>query len=230
MVAAAQSQFQAGWAELGLTAAAVQTTAGVGAVQDLVADIVSVWGEVAGSVAADFYEELRAQAAPAGGRFAAIVPDPLNRGQTDAATRWALTPPRGEDIDLDSQLAKLEGSIQRLIRQGQREVIQESAARDQAAGRVRVARVPMGSTTCAFCLVLASRGYVYRSATSAGQDNRFHDWCDCELDVSWDPRPTPPDGYDPGELYGRFEQAREAADGRSLRAILKQLRLQEGIR
>lgn len=229
VVAAAWAQFQAGWAELGLTTAALQTGAGVAAVQDLLADIVTAWGEVAGTIAADFYDELRDQAG-VGGLFEAVVPDPLNRAQVDGIVRWAVTPPRDAEPSLEDQLAKLEGPLQRVVRQAQREALLESAQADPSPYRVRFARVPMGATTCGFCLVLASRGYVYRSATSAGRENSFHDFCDCEQDVTWFPNPTPPEGYDPGELYGKYEQAREAADGTSLRAVLKQLRLQEGIR
>lgn len=230
VVATAWSQFQTGWAGLGLTAAALGTGAAVTAVQDLLADIVSAWGEVAGTLAADFYDDLREQADP-GGTFEAVIPDPLNRAQVDGVVRWAVTPPRDAgQPDLTAQLAKIEGPLQRMVRQAQRDAFLESGLRDPSPYRVRFARVPTGDSTCAFCLLTASRGYVYRSATSAGRLNSYHDFCDCEQDVTWFPNPTPPEGYDPGELYGKYEQAREAADGSSLRAILKQLRLQEGIR
>lgn len=246
VVAAAWASLQIGWAELELTSSGLQTASGLRAVQELFADIVSAWGEVAGTIAADFYDDLREQA-DVGGLFDALVPDPLNQDQVDAIVRWAIataTPPAPDPFMLpesndqptpsvDDVLAKLEGSTQRLVRQAQRTTIEQAARLDPAPQRVRVARVPMGAETCAFCLVVASRGYVYRSEASAGglsPENRFHDFCDCEQDVSWSADHVPPDGYDPGELYATYEQAAAAAGTKNLRKILAELRRQEGIR
>lgn len=222
----AWAQFQAGWTQLGLTSASLLTPSGTSAVQALLADIVSVWGEVAGTVAADFYDELR-EVADVPGSFTALVPDPLNEAQVNGIVDWAVRP-RDEDLDVDAMLALIEGPAQRLIRQAQREAIAESARRDPA--RARVARIPMGAETCAFCLVLASRGYVYRSEESAGRGNSYHDFCDCEQDITWSRNPELPDGYDPGELYGKYDDARRAAGSADIRKVLKQLRLQQGIR
>lgn len=44
---------------------------------------------------------------------------------------------------------------------------------------LRWARVPTGEYTCAFCLVLASRGAVYHSESSAQLNGFDHDGCDC---------------------------------------------------
>ena len=236
---ATRAELQAGWAALGVTAASLATAAGLRAVQELFADIISAWGEVASTLAADFYDEQRAMADP-GGRFAAVILDPLNEDQVDRLVANALTTPVPTQ-DPAQLLARLEGSNQRLLRQAQRSTIDLSARRDPSA---RVARVPMGDKTCAFCLVLASRGYVYRSRESAGEVrasttlggdargslNRFHDWCDCELDVSWAARPVPPEGYDPGELYGKYDAARGQAGSGDLRKVLRELRLLEGVR
>lgn len=227
VVAASWTQVQASWAGLGLTEATVQTGAAVEAIRDLLTDVVSVWGEVSGTVAADFYESLRELAVPTGPSFTVVVPDPVNPAQIDGISRWAINGSANETPTPESVLAKLEGPMQRIIRQAERAVIENAAARDPA--RARVARVPSGAKTCAFCLVAASRGYVYRSFESAGQGRDWHNFCDCTFDISWDRVPVPPEGYDPGELYGKYEQAREAATGSSLRSILKQLRLQEGI-
>ncbi|GAA1138430.1 hypothetical protein [Nocardioides aquiterrae] len=228
VVATAWAQFQAAYAGLGLTPAQLATNEGIQALRDLFADFIAAWGEVAGTLAADFYDELRDQAGIPGS-FQALVPDPLDSAQVDGIVSWAVTPPRDVDeLDIETMLAKIEGASQRLIRQAQRDALNESARRDPA--RPRVARIPMGAETCAFCLVLASRGYVYRSETSAGRNNSYHDFCDCEQDVTWSSNPEPPDGYDPGELYGKYDAARRAAGSSDLRKILRELRLQEGIR
>ena len=43
------------------------------------------------------------------------------------------------------------------------------------------ARVPTGTETCTFCLMLASRGAVYHTRKTAGERGRFHRGCDCKV-------------------------------------------------
>lgn len=45
--------------------------------------------------------------------------------------------------------------------------------------QVRYARVPQGAETCTFCLMLASRGFVYLTPESAEGWNHVHTGCDC---------------------------------------------------
>ena len=45
--------------------------------------------------------------------------------------------------------------------------------------QIRYARVPQGLETCDFCLMLASRGFVYLTAESAEGWNHTHRGCDC---------------------------------------------------
>lgn len=68
---------------------------------------------------------------------------------------------------------------------------------------VRWARVPRGSTTCRFCLMLASRGYVYESAEKAGRVDQFHTSCDCVIVPEDGIRPA---GYDPDALYKEWQR------------------------
>lgn len=72
-----------------------------------------------------------------------------------------------------------------------------------AARGIHFARVPMGPTTCPFCLMLASRGFVYLSEESAGEFDRFHRHCDCRIVPGT--ADTKVDGYDPAELYDRWK-------------------------
>lgn len=66
------------------------------------------------------------------------------------------------------------------------------------------ARVPSGSETCQFCLMLASRGFVYRSKKSAGELDHYHANCDCRVTPGWgdDPRV---EGYDTQAIYDRWQ-------------------------
>lgn len=62
--------------------------------------------------------------------------------------------------------------------------------------RPRWARVPSGVNTCAFCAMLASRGFVYKTEeTAGGLGNTYHPHCSCTPTPSWDGTPQL-DGYD----------------------------------
>lgn len=104
--------------------------------------------------------------------------------------------------------------------------IKANARRDRA--KPRYARVPSGSETCEFCLMLASRGPVYHSADSAGEGNHFHANCDCRIVPVWDSHRevtdaggvirrggTQIEGYDPDAYYERYVRAMLDPDFRS---------------
>ena len=81
-----------------------------------------------------------------------------------------------------------------------------NAGRDHA----RFARVPSGGRTCAFCAMLASRGFVYHTAETAGDMDRYHEDCRCEIVPGFDDD-TRIDGYDPEALYENYANARDEA-------------------
>lgn len=73
--------------------------------------------------------------------------------------------------------------------------------------RVRYARVPTGAETCDFCLMLASRGFVYQSEGTAGAGHT-HYACDCRCIPGWDGMEV--EGYDPQAVYDRWQDAIDA--------------------
>lgn len=83
-----------------------------------------------------------------------------------------------------------------------------NAMRDQAKG-MSYARVPTGRETCGFCLMLASRGFVYRSKESAGQDVKFHDNCDCRIELGIE-GVTRIEGYNVDAYRQAYYDARDA--------------------
>lgn len=60
------------------------------------------------------------------------------------------------------------------------ETIMFNAKRDRSKG-VMYARVPVGGETCAFCIMLASRGFDYYSEKSAEGNKHVHPHCDCRV-------------------------------------------------
>lgn len=68
--------------------------------------------------------------------------------------------------------------------------------------RPKFARVPGGAETCDFCLMLASRGFVYRNEATA---SHAHAKCDCRIMPGWPG--TSIEGYDPDEVADRWQDA-----------------------
>ena len=63
----------------------------------------------------------------------------------------------------------------------------------------KYARVPSGSETCNFCLMLASRGFAYTSRDAA---SHAHPECDCRVVQGYDGMEV--EGYDPDALYSDY--------------------------
>lgn len=198
--------------------------------------LTSIYGEAAAALAADRFEELTG--------LPARMADPLPEEQVDARLRWAVTPLFGGAGD-EAALANLASAAGDLIKRPGRRTMIESAARHN----LRYARVPVGDT-CAFCLMLGSRGAIYHSDKSAGMMDDWHPKCNCQIEpVATDrdlDRLSKEYGYDPEALYDRYRTAADAAgygpggkplsltnpaDGPTsdLRAVMKELRAQQGI-
>ena len=86
------------------------------------------------------------------------------------------------------------------------ETIIANVGRDRDKGAM-FARVPTGTETCTFCLMLASRGAVYHTRKTAGEWGRFHRGCDCKVVPSFegDPDAELVQGAKPRELYERYK-------------------------
>lgn len=78
--------------------------------------------------------------------------------------------------------------------------------------RLRFARIPSGNKTCAFCYMLASRGFVYHSEESAGGGFfSYHKNCDCEVISNAEGNLTV-EGYDLDEIRSDYKEARRRAE------------------
>ncbi len=133
------------------------------ALLEFVPDLVQTYGDTAAVLAADFYDMLR-DVPPSAASFQAVLADPPNVEQAQASTRWGLSPLFAAEPDPAGALALLEGAVQRLTMQPARDTVFDSAWADPV--QTGVARVPSGINTCDFCIMLASRGPVYRSEVS----------------------------------------------------------------
>ena len=112
----------------------------------------------------------------------------------------------------------IEDEVRNAARQEVISNLDRDARADRRAGRKEragYARVPVGET-CAWCFMLASLGYYYRSYESAGgvYPDHYHLHCDCVV-VPYS-GPDAIDGYDDyeryREMYDRANDARKSGD------------------
>lgn len=125
-------------------------------------ELVGTYGDVSALLASDFYDALR-DVPPSAASFDAVFAAPTDPAMAEASARWAVGALFEEDVDLF--WSQILGATQRLVLDRGRGSFYESAAADPI--RTGVARIPRGTDTCFFCIMLASRGAVYRSEVSA---------------------------------------------------------------
>jgi len=152
------------------------------------------YGLAAGTLAADWYDELR-EAAEVGGYFRAIPAELPDAGRYQALAAWAATK---DDVE-----ALVVGGVQRIIANAHRQTVMQSSYADpRAEGWARFSAGGDGS--CPFCFMLISRGAVYTDRTA-----KFgaHDNCNCAAGPVWK--------GDRGQVnaYRKSARRREEPDG-----------------
>lgn len=175
-------------------------------------DLVDTYGSTSAVLGADFYDMLR-DVPPSAASFRAASAQPAKPAQAEGSVRWAIGALYDSTPNPALLTSNLMGSTQRLVWQPFRETVFTSASSDPV--RTGVARVPTGPATCQFCVMLASRGAVYKSKLTAGDESKFHDDCDCMPTVVRT-RDDYPDDFDLG-LYKSL-YAESAGIGRDLPA------------
>lgn len=177
-------------------------------------ELVTGYGDAAAILGADWYDLLR-DAPPSAASFRAVLASPPAVEQAEASARWALGPLFAAEPDPSQVLANLYGAAQRLVLEPYRRTVIGSAIRDPLPRGY--ARVPVGPT-CRFCVMVASRGFVFRSRESAGDPDvtdRWHDDCNCDIVPGNRPGDLPED-YDLKALKRAY--ARGEGIGRDLDA------------
>jgi hypothetical protein len=175
------------------------------ALQAFLPALIDEYGDMAASVAADFYEGLREEAGVKK-RFKTLLADPVPGEAIQANVRYNLTPLFGKS-DPDQALSNLHLVTDKAVKASGRETVALNVERDPA--QARYARVPTGGHTCDFCLMLASRGAVYLNSKAAGESRDYHGHCDCSAIPIWTEDDLPP-GYDPDALYKEFKERQRA--------------------
>lgn len=175
------------------------------------------YGNMAAVVAAEFYEEIRVS--QIGGNYQAVLAGTVPIEKVEASVRYAAR--HIYDGNALLALEYLQGIIDVNVKQPARDTIFNNARRDPA--RPKFARVPTGSETCAWCMMLASRGFVYANAKTAGELGQYHKNCDCQAVAEFSSHPEV-EGYDPEGLYDIYQAARRSAASSSEEDILAEMR------
>lgn len=143
--------------------------------------VVTHYGRASAAAALEHY---RAERLAAGVHTRVTLPMPPDPTPdvVASAVDWALTDlwgPPSPQVE-QASLAKLEGAVQRLVLDQGREAVLTAVHSDpQAKGWARIPNVG----ACSFCLMLASRGAVYKSESSA--EFQAHDHCECTAEAWW---------------------------------------------
>lgn len=141
-------------------------SASIEMLNDVLPGLVDEYGAAAAVLAADWYDDLRAERAVPR-RFEAIPADIANTG-TSALVGWAAA----EAVDDTAFKSLVLGGAQRRVANFSRLTVTSSSVADPSALGWR--RTGLGR--CDFCRMLIGRGAVYREATA---DFAAHDNCSC---------------------------------------------------
>lgn len=136
------------------------------------------YGPAAGSIAADYFDELRV-AAGAPGRFAPTVARMPDATRFEVLARWGAGPLFAASPDPAKALSLMTGGLTRIVQGVGRDTIADSVAADPSGPRY--AR-HASANACAFCALLATRGAVY---TSQALGEKYHDDCHCTVVPVW---------------------------------------------
>lgn len=173
--------------------------------------------DMAARLAADFYDGLRAEFGISD-EFYALVDGGYDPEATEGAVRAFAQ--LLADGDSKSFVDRCIERIDADTRRSANECVVRNARRDPM--KPKYARVPSGSETCRFCMMLASRGFVYNSPELA---SHAHPNCDCRVVPSWDKKGV--EDYDPDyyyDVYRHPEKHPEVTD--AINARRRELRVQ----
>lgn len=183
-------------------------------IMDFAEGLIREYGGAAALNAADFFEMQT-------GIANALASESIDLKSLDTSLRYAISKARYDNLE-KSPLSAVNQNITRQTKNQAHQTMVDNARRSHTM----FARVPTGAHTCAFCMMLASRGFVYYSKQSAGEMMQFHNDCDCHIVAGVDGV----EGYDPDTLYSDYRDSRENADSGNYKDVLAQMRKDYGVK
>lgn len=180
-------------------------TAARAAIVDVMELHLGPYTDMAAVLAAEFYDGIREFSVDE--RLGASVESGRDPRATEKAVR-GIVQDAVEGKDVEEVVRKLTERADYEIKKAAGECVRRNVKRDPL--KPKYARVPTGTETCKFCIMLASRGFVYHSEKTAGGDGHYHSNCDCRIIPGFGKNPSV-EGYDPDEylhLYNGMDACR----------------------
>ena len=209
--------------------------------REVIEQIVDVYGTASGELGAQWYEYCRSMKYDSG--YFAIVKRP-NRYSVKSDCDNVIDKLFGREITEEEMVMSLAGVVVDQVQKHSRNVIEDNLdieywdaiARGDytsntvqrrakpAADEIGYARVPSSLNPCAFCVMLASRGFVYRSeytATKTKSGGRYHEHCSCKAVPFFDAGSIVGYGKKLDAYYGMYSDARSMWQSNSMPDELK---------
>lgn len=174
------------------------------------------WSDAAGLAACEFYDKIITNRSETGYFNSAVMPDQVSRKMCADAVR-ALAKHLFEG-NFDKFIEKAIANAHNGVRRYANDTVLMNVKRDGTKG-IRYARVPVGIETCAFCIMLASRGFVYYSKESASANGHVHPNCDCKIVPGFEGDVV--EGYDPKVYESIYDQGNQ---GKGMNDTLNNIR------
>ena len=176
--------------------------------ETLVPMLVRKYGDIAATAADAWYDEARKDTLGEVDGFHASLEgvQDFPSAAIQDSIGWRAGIMDREGLELDAMATFLRDGVDRWVRYSGQEALRVNTARDPRAHGY--ALVPVGKT-CAFCCMLASRGFAYTSRDSADRSRHAH--CDCQVVPGWGSpgaRRAIVRGYDPDRYLGMYENAK----------------------
>ena len=147
---------------------------------------------------AEFYDSVR-RLAGAAGRYSALAESGRIPAATEGAVRALVQ--RVADTGMTAVFARELGDrVDYEVKKASGDCIVINSLGDPS--KPRWARIPTGAETCPFCIMLASRGFVYHSAEKAGSKGHYHPNCDCRIVPGF--KDMEVEGYDTKAYYRQY--------------------------
>lgn len=146
--------------------------------RNIITEIVDYYGLATSELGAQWYEYCRALGV--GGEFSAIV-EPPNVAIVKSAANAEIDKLFNGTADTEKVVSLLQDVVMDQVTRQARDTIVRNLGMETAVDNVGYARVPVGDT-CAFCIMLASRGFVYPSKKVAERSKtgeKYHPNCNC---------------------------------------------------
>ena len=152
--------------------ASLNAAAGFDGLMDELPTLVEIYGSAAATLGADWYDELRA-AEDVAGRFTAITAEATPKKRVYALAGWGASEAAKNP---DTALTLVDGGLQRIIANSDRESVTVSAVADpKSSGWKRVG----SGNACDFCQEIIGYDRVYSEASA---EFLSHDNCFCSAE------------------------------------------------